>query len=633
MKRLVKVKIIGFDDVIRDEVLSYVNIYQDYIDYKTFKRSISGFTVEDFPYTEEFSIVTGRQFVRRVMNIDDIYAYRYPATVNDEIYVEKASGEYLDNTGTYPVIRDINDQVVFGYETEREYFWLHKEKIRILMVFENENNTSQWKLSVKRGQFGTISKRYKGLSKYRDNEFQNRNYLETNKRSLIGIRVELYDVDESHENELLAVGVIKGYSIRSGVTIIDCDDIMKTLDIDIPASKRNRNLDSEEDIPFGINTMLQRAFISDIYYYNGSYDPNGEDVDIGFFYETAPEISPYFEEQKITEFINALYYTPMLDNRGVKLSEVLFLAEILQMTFLIFRPAQKGLNIIPTKFFKTYSTFDNIEIEKIELLSDHNRPDYITDPAQTPAFFVLEFNNGKYRYNMLNKVGLVGEGEITMKFSCDVDTNIVKQVTDVVLGYSKIIDYAVAIVKTEMPELLIREKYKVGEFYEVTDISELETFQVKGQEQFKMALCIKIDDEQIEFMITGYNIYAPIAPMLTISRAIQSTPTLTSLVFTKEHLNNEGLYQMIEAAITSYSPFETRGYFIVGEYLYCFDDNFEWIETVQITELLDDGAEQYIRFNSSQASLIRYVTFPDYGDPNISTYQAKFLRIGVSKWM
>lgn len=621
MKRLVKVKIIGFDDVIRDEVLSYVNIYQDYVDYKTFKRSISGFTIDDFPYTEEFSIVTGKQFVRRVMNDDDILPYNW----SNIIYVEKASGEYLDSSETYRVVRDTDDQIVYGFETEREYFWLHKERIRISDVIENPTNTSQWKLTVGRGQFNTIIKRYKGLSKYRDNEFQNRNYIETNKRSLIGIRVELYDIDEDHQNELLAVGVIKGYSIRSGVMVIDCDDVMKTLDIDIPASKRNRGLDTEEDIPFGINTMLERAFILDI----AHYDTNNEDVDIGFFYETAPEISPYFTEQEIIKFINGLYYTPLLDNRGIKLSEVLFLAEILQMTFLIFRPAPKGQNIIPTKFFKTYSTFDNIEIEKIEITSDHNRPDYITDPAQTPAFFVIEFNNGKYRYNMLNKVGLVGEGEITMKFSCDVDTNLVKQITDVVLGYSKIVDYAVAIVKTEMPELLIREKYKVGEFYEVTDISELETFQIKGQEQFKMALCIKIDDNQIEFMITGYNIYAPIAPMLTIASYVQTTPTVTTLTFTKEHINNEGIYLQLEASLDVISPFDGRAYFEVGDYIYCYDANFEWIEKVQITDI-DDVS---IQFNSENASIIRYITFLDYGDPNMSTFQAKFLRIGVSKWM
>lgn len=621
MKRLVKVKIIGFDDVIRDEVLSYVNIYQDYVDYKTFKRSISGFTIDDFPFTEEFSIVTGKQFVRRVMNQNDLGPYDW----SNVIYVEKASGEYLDTSGSEPVIRDINDEIVFGYLTEREYFWLHKERLRVFTVMENPDDTSQWKLGVRRGQFNTIIKRYKGLSKYRDNEFQNRNYLETNKRSLIGIRVELYDIDEDHQNELLAVGVIKGYSIRSGVMVIDCDDIMKTLDIDIPASKRNRGLDTEEDIPFGINTILERAFISDT-----SPDvTDGEDFDIGFFYETAPEISPYFTEQEIIKFINGLYYTPLLDNRGVKLSEVLFLAEVLQMTFLIFRPAPKGQNIIPTKFFKTYSTFDNIEIEKIEITSDHNRPDYITDPAQTPAFFVIEFNNGKYRYNMLNKVGLVGEGEITMKFSCDVDTNLVKQITDVVLGYSKIVDYAVAIIKTEMPELLIREKYKVGEFYEVTDISELETFQIKGQEQFKMALCIKIDDNQIEFMITGYNIYAPIAPMLTIASYVQTTPTVTTLTFTKEHINNEGIYLQLEASLDVISPFDGRAYFEVGDYIYCYDKNFEWIEKVQITDI-DDVS---IQFNSENASIIRYITFPDYGDININTFQAKFLRIGVNKWM
>ena len=89
----------------------------------------------------------------------------------------------------------------------------------------------------------------------------------------------------------------------------------------------------------------------------------------------------------------------------------------------------------------------------------------------------------------------------------------------------------------------------------------------------------------------------------------------------------------MEAAITAYSPFDARGYFVVSEYIYCYDKNFELIEKVQITEILDAGADQYIRFKSTNADLIRYITFPDYGDPNISTYQAKFLRIGVSKWM
>ena len=466
------------------------------------------------------------------------------------------------------------------------------------------------------------------MSKYRDNEFQNRNYLESNKRSLVGFRVELRDCDLDHEDEIVAVGIIKGYSIRSGVMIIDCDDIMKSLEVDLPAVKTNRDLDTEEDMSFVMNLMLEQAFT-----YEYTKPTSGTEADIDYFYETLPEIAPYIYQEEFHNFVSSMGMSLTLSNRGIKLNELLFLAEILQMRFLLFIPnSQPQYCIRPIYFFKSFSSFDDIGIEPLTLSDEHNRPDYISDPAQTPAFFTFEFTNGKYRYNMLNKVGLVGEGEITMKFSCDSTPELVKQITDVALGYSKIVDHAVAIIKTEAPELLVREKFQVGNFYEFVDISDFETFQTKGKEVYKNLLCIKTDDSAVEFMVTGYNIYNPIAPMLTIARSVQSTPTITTLVFSKQHIKNEGAYDMSSPAIDSTSPFASRAYFAVGDYVYIYGVDYVYLGKVLITELFESGNEEFMRFDYNSAINVRYVGFPDYEDVDANDFQKKFMFVGRGVW-
>lgn len=157
------------------------------------------------------------------------------------------------------------------------------------------------------------------LAKY--NDFTHRNYLELHKRDYRGLRGWTMDRDEDSTTTLLAAGIIKAYSIRSGVVILDCEDIVTALQVDLPVIKNIDEKGNEVDTGFRLSRML----------YFGIGYPENRDNGISvnnpadWFYEDQPELYQYLEsESKFSNWCyNSVYNRGLFNKSKLKLSELL----------------------------------------------------------------------------------------------------------------------------------------------------------------------------------------------------------------------------------------------------------------------------------------------------------------------
>lgn len=613
MNRIVGISIPGLTKGTEyDMCRSSVNIYKSTLDINTLKRSVSGFTVNDFPFPELFKIYPNK--VRKVINTTDIYP---------------------EDT-TIPV-----EMAVVGEDppfAENDYLWIHKELVKVTELNEITPE-NYWEVGVLRGQRGTVAKRYMGdtnrlLAKY--NEFTHRNYLELHKRDYRGLRVELWDIaDEDSTPTLLAVGIIKAYSIRSGVVILDCEDIVTALQVDLPVIKNVDEKGNEVDAGFNLSRML----------YFGIGYPENRDNGISvnnpadWFYEDQPELYQYMEsESKFGLWcFNSVYNRGLFNKRSFKLSELVELMEFLTLEFFTFENGK--FKLLP--LLKQVSVFEGITYEEKSLLKDLSGAAYITEPVMMPNVITVQFDDQKVNYNMKNRIGLATESTMTITIPQPYDPFYLRNILEtLVLNYSGFVDFAVCLLKFNMPELKLYQDYQTGDFIKIKDIRRIETLQEEGNEVLQYAIVTKIDKEEIQMIVTDYRIFRPIAPMLEIS-SYERHDNGGEIGYNFYFDGNISMVPSIiweNITLVQNSPYpETspRKYFDGGELVRIYDENYNEIEYGTIIGISDGSTSSTVYSilwveTSAEITTPKYVGWGTYSQNSSNAYRNKFFYVNAN---
>ncbi len=613
MNRIVGISIPGLTKGTEyDMCRSSVNIYKSTLDINTLKRSVSGFTVNDFPFPELFKIFPNK--VRKVINTTDIY----PA--DEYIPIEMAV---------------VGEDPPFA---ESDYLWIHKELVKVNAISSEYNI---WQVEVLRGQRGTVAKRYMGdtnrlLAKY--NDFTHRNYLELHKRDYRGLRVELWDIaDEGSTPTLLAVGIIKAYSIRSGVVILDCEDIVTALQVDLPVIKNIDEKGNEVDAGFNLSRML----------YFGIGYPENRDNGISmnnpadWFYEDQPELYQYLEsESKFGLWcFNSVYNRGLFNKRSFKLSELVELMEFLTLEFFTFENGK--FKLLP--LLKQVSVFEGITYEEKSLLKDLSGAAYITEPVMMPNVITVQFDDQKVNYNMKNRIGLATESTMTITIPQPFDEYYLRNILEtLVLNYSGFVDFAVCLLKFNMPELKLYQDYQTGDFIKIKDIRRIETLQQDGYETLQYAIVTKIDKEEIQMIVTDYRIFRPIAPMLEIS-SYERNDTEDDVAYT---FYFDGNISMIPSSVlenitlvqnSPYPESSPRKYFDGGEVVSFYDENYNYLCGGTIISISDGETIStvysvlgVITGSFAFTTPPKYVGWGTYAQNSSNAYRNKFFYVNAN---
>lgn len=622
MNRIVGVSIPGLTkNTEYDLTTSSVNIYKSTIDLTTLKRSVSGFTINDFPFPELFKIYPN--LVRKVINADDIYPD--DVYINVEMAVEGEDPPFANN----------------------EYLWIHKELVRVSDITAGD---TYWEYQIERGMRGTAQKRYMGdtnRQKANLDDFTHRNYIERHKRDYRGLRVELWDIS-NEENEipiLLTVGIIKAYSIRNGVVIIDCEDITSALSISLPQVKTTDSKNAEIDYGFQMTRMLYFGLGAKENRDNGISLANTYD----WFYETQSELFQYIEDDGSLErwCFDSIYTGFYFNKRSAKLIELVEMMEFLTLEFIVFENGK--FKFAP--LLKQVSSFQTIGYDEKNILKDLSGASYITEPLMMPNVISLQFDDRKVNYNMVNRIGLATESSINITVPMLYDERSMRDIFEsMVLNYSGFIDFAVCLLKFNMPELKLQYDYNTGDFIKIKDIKRIETLQENGREVMQYGLVVKIDKEEINMIVTDYRIFKPIAPMLEVD---YYEPYSTD-EDTGYDLYFYGNLPLILAdvkdalVLTEDSPYpenDKRAYFLPSESILLYDENYNILGVggiVNVTTGVNSEGKTYSRireFDNIGTVIPKYVGWGKYGNNTSNIFRNKFFYInangssGGGKWV
>ena len=613
MNRIVGISIPGLTKGTEyDMCRSSVNIYKSTLDINTLKRSVSGFTVNDFPFPELFKIFPNK--VRKVINISDIYP--------DDVYINVEMAV-------------VGEDPPFAVD---DYLWIHKELVKVTGITAGD---TYWEYQFARGQNGTVAKRYMGdtnrlLAKY--NDFTHRNYLELHKRDYRGLRVELWDIaDEDSTPTLLAVGIIKAYSIRSGVVILDCEDIVTALQVDLPVIKNIDEKGNEVDAGFELARML----------YFGIGYPENRDNGISmnnpadWFYEDQPELYQYLEsESKFGLWcFNSVYNRGLFNKRSFKLSELVELMEFLTLEFFTFEDGK--FKLLP--LLKQVSVFEGITYEEKSLLKDLSGAAYITEPVMMPNIITVQFDDQKINYNMKNRIGLATESTMTITIPQPYDEFYLRNILEtLVLNYSGFVDFAVCLLKFNMPELKLYQDYQTGDFIKIKDIRRIETLQQDGYETLQYAIVTKIDKEEIQMIVTDYRIFRPIAPMLEIDY-YERNDTEEDVAY---NFYFNGNISMIPGSVlenitlvqnSPYPESSPRKYFEGGEAVMFYDENYNYLAGGTINSISDGVTRStvysilgVITGSFAFTTPPKYIGWGTYSQNSSNTYRNKFFYVNAN---
>jgi hypothetical protein len=259
-----------------------------------------------------------------------------------------------------------------------------------------------------------------------------------------------------------------------------------------------------------------------------------------------------------------------------------------------------------------------------------------------PNTISLQFDDRKVNYNMVNRIGLATESSINITVPMLYDERSMRDVFEtMVLNYSGFIDFAVCLLKFNMPELKLQYDYNTGDFIKIKDIKRIETLQENGKEVMQYGLVIKIDKEEINLIVADYRIYKPIAPMLEINYYEPYLTDEDSGYDLYLYGNLPLILSDVKDALvlTEDSPYpenDNRPYFLPSETVRLYDENYNVLGVgtiVDVTTGVNSEGKTYSRIREIDnigTIIPKYVGWGTYGNNVSNVFRNKFFYINAN---
>lgn len=617
-KEKLRLEIPGLTNRDSKKYYTETSVYRANLDIKTFKKTISGFIIDDFWNTDLFNVTGDNIIRRRIVNDNDI-----------------------ERDSTFIKINKDNDSVcpfVVG-----EYYWIYNEVVLLNNVFDNGDS---YGLNISRGQFGTINKIYK-MNQYGDLQDGEEVYISNFKNDFNGLRVELYDLDDN----LVEVGTIKEVTYTEGVIVIDCNNYLESLSVKIPEYKTEATeTESAEDVDFYIDKMLTSFFGFWRYEYVGR-----NDISKNYnFYNKESDLFLYMDYGEFKLFISSLNgnFRSML-TRDSSISDYIKILEFISSKYIVFSGGRyRFLNL-----FNYYSTFEyNNQLESRNVHQDLSNIKYTTTRLIAPVKVEFEFNNRSLNVISNNKAS-IGNGTLSFKIGSDLKDDYVEEVTNLLdvssLNYFRILDFAICELKIQTPYSMNKNKYIVGEVFNISDIDKFFTFERSSAKQFNIGIVIKNEGNDISILITKRIFFDPLIPSLYVSfhRFYEHLPDYKIILnIPKEIILPFTIDKPIDLSLTEKPPYYNRQYFEIGDdvvldtipiggnhldiisfnaTIFELPSNISNEQYFNINVLVDSSTRDDIINNNREIIRVRY---PDKGYEN--EFQSNFCKLdGGSLWV
>lgn len=551
-KKIYKIRIIGVTDFLYSEDY-YVNVkvLRANFDIKTFKRSLSGFTIDDFPNVDIFNIIGDDNTEWDLSNQYSIF--------QDETY----SVIEIDKT-FYPTPPSVGD-----------YLYLEKEIIKIHKDITPTGST-RWALQISRGFFGTQKKTYiveNSLKEIADEDdltyFDGKFKVSTFKRSFNGFRVELIDPDT---DIIEAVGVIKSVNLRGGRAIIVCDDLFSSIEVSYKKYLNNINETSDEllmMIPFEKNasSTFTPSTWNPLFRYPVRAVSDNYFPEFSILGHNQPEIRDYIDRDLYYQWCKLASFpiNMIIDSDGsddIKVIDFLNFQEFVTGAFWMF---QNG-SFFLLEYLKQYSTLNPKSHEMKGILNSLNieETDVITKPIQIPSIIEVKYkdeNGGdkSVEYISADSIGLRGSN-ISFSFDLNLD-GVVDQILAMVQRYFDLLDFIVCELAVNIPYELSNNDYELGSRFEIADIEYIDTFQKKGQEKFTEAFVSKIEENNTSIMVGASTTFNPLS--ISILGVI----------------NDDGMIEVIPETLFGYLMKSDTELPLIEKTPYFFESIYEYINT------------------------------------------------------
>lgn len=500
-------------------------VYKPKFDLKSWDFEDDGFRIEDFPNIGLFDVIDGQQAEKKIYFEDDITYASLDSSASFTGFIDKL------NT---------IDDILF---TTKEYVWLENEVVFIeqindlgdrweIVLQRSKNNTIPITDGfIYKGFFGTNPKCYWSkrtigyFAKEEKVRWENTYKLQRNKVNPLGLTVELRDY---HTGSLEYIGVIESLNITEGTMVIDCKSITTAFDIEIPSYMIKELLFP----PYITIDNLLRLCLG--YHFSSrltkGYTPKGyftldkvKTETFNLLGNLASEIMFYID---YPSFERMLSFVPRFaidgfteDNEDtIKMSDLLRFVSFITGHIIT---QENGL-ISFINVYAPQNAMENPTTLYRDLSKDLISPKTVTERFPYVGNITINTTNGKLIYMFPDGAGLKSDNGISFDLDLKVDKALKEIIFESVSNYSKIFRYILSILKVEIPEQLSEMDYRVGTKFFIQDISNFETFQKKGSEEFTTAIVLNREADEVEIGITAGQVYFPVAPCWELEFASQT---------------------------------------------------------------------------------------------------------------
>ena len=630
-------------------------------------------TLKNFVYVNILGITREPQFCmvrinRPLMNISKMKRSKGAFRVSDYIaineftYLQQTAKEYI--VTSFSTISHDDDFAYLKIESNvppeievGDYWWLRHEKLKIIEIIEVGLPLEATILKVKRGIDNTLKQDIIGtsfvdqrLNNCRFNTLMYEYKISNFVKDYRGLIIELTD----NEGRLLGAGVIKSMSVTSGRAVIDCDDLIETVD---------NSIDKMKYWALTHYTALDDRTLQYVYTFKGLFS-----LILGFGIErgwSSADSVFRFKDKKSLQIVSTPIYK-YIDKESMVEAKTSFTQRLSTLGALSpddvtsYKDSEDFLTVNTPKsidilkfveFISGYflswdsnigkyvfkniigitSNFDSSVEDKRRLMPDLSSPKVISTQFEVVKDIVVKWADRDTHFSTADFAGIYGSTSVSFQLFKNWNIENEAEIFEIILdNYLALQGLAVANLKVQIPQRLVEQKYQVGTKFEIQDIEDFYTFQKKGKEVFVYGVVSSTEGDEVNIVVVANLVYAPISPQLTVSyEGDYTSPTGDETWKYKIHNLNE----LLDIENIEEDSFWGQPYFeIDGE-----------VKLLYVTGILPEAFTATVKgFFQDIIYIEKDTSFTDfdkvegiiYGEFNtLSDFQKHFFYIGEHRWV